>query len=118
MNVRKLLKVYNYVNDEKRAKVNLKFVAVLAAFLLSGIALAGFFMLQNPTPGTADGAATHTEYVGLSTEEIAAGRLDPALATERWEAWKAEHPDAVVTQREEVRVAAVVVGWRVTYSEE
>jgi hypothetical protein len=122
MDVRKLLKVYNYVNDERRPKVNLKFAAALAGFLLSGAMLVGFVALQqgaSPSDGAGPQAAARTDYVGLSTEEIARGQLDPALVQQRWAQWQAEHPGANVEKREEVRVQPgnVLVGYRVTYRE-
>lgn len=119
MDVRRLLKVYNYVNDERRLKVNYKFAGALLAFLVAGAALVGYVIVQRGAQGPADApaAASKTDYVGLSTAEIQAGTLDARLVEQRWAAWQAEHPDATIEKREEVRAGAVVVGYRVTYHE-
>ena len=126
MDVRKILKVYNYVNDDKRPKVNLKFVAVYAAFLLSVVAMVGFFAAQRlsgdgtsgPGPGS-DGsgvaATSHRERVGLSQEEIAAGTFQPGTADQRLAAWKAEHPNYVIDKQEAESVGPAVVAYWVTY---
>lgn len=135
MDVRRILKVYKYVNDEKRPKVNVKFLAALGAFLLSGMALIGFFTLEKPgsaNPGATaagaggdarearEGGRSIMEYVGLEPDELAQAQLDPTLAERRLAQWKADLPRSAVIEKEE-RVEAnvggetVTVGWRVTY---
>lgn len=122
MDIRRLLKVYNTVNDEKRSRLNIKFVGVFAAFLLSVVAFAGFFALQRGgsdacVTDCASSAASQREYVGLSSGELASPVGKSALVEQRWQSWEAEHRDAVVEKRESVEVGGVVVGYWVTYRE-
>ncbi len=124
MDVRKILKVYNYVNDEKRPKVNVKFLAALAAFLVAGAALVTVALLNggsSPSSSEVPASESKREYVGLSDQEMErmlSGRVNAQTAQQRWTAWQAEHPDAVVEKREEMRLSGVVVGWWVTWHDE
>lgn len=123
MDVRRLLKVYNYVNNEKRPKVNLKFLGALAAFLLAGGALIAFAVVQNRSgaPTGPDAAAKtcpeRSEYVGLSTDEFASAPYNAQLPQQRLDTWKAQHPGATITHQEPVTdpSGAVTYGWNLRY---
>jgi len=119
VDVRRLLKVYNYVNDDRRTKVNLKFMGALLAFLVAGAALVGFAIVQRggSPGGEAPTAQSKTDYVGLSAAEIQSGSIDPSMVEQRWATWQAEHPGAVIDKKEEVKAGPVVVGYNVTYHE-
>lgn len=119
MDVRRLLKVYNYVNDEKTPKVNLKFAAVVAALLVSMGALLAYALSHTASgecPPDCTTSESQTTYVGLQPGEIASGDPDLTLqAQARLRDWRAEHPNYVVDDLAEVKQGGIVVGYNVTY---
>lgn len=118
MDVRKLLKVYNYVNDEKRARLNVKFLALYAAFVVSGLALIGFFVVEGWNGNSAAPVAeSKTDYVGLEPAEVAQAQINSGLVSERLAEWHAAHPDAVIEHQERVEAGGVLIGYRITYRE-
>lgn len=123
MRVRRLLKVYNHINDERRRNLNVKFVSGLALMLVSGIAIAGFILAGDDSSPTADGNLANqapeddlvTEYVGLDMDEIMVGEIDPDLVRALRDQWERDHAGAVIHHDEPVRFEGVVVGYRITY---
>jgi hypothetical protein len=114
IDLKHMLKVYNYVNDEKKPKVNLKFLGVFALLLVAVGAMIFFSVQVQPdTPGP---VASRSEYVGLSPTEVAAG-LSPTTADARLESWKAQHPDATIESIEPVYDGPRLIGYQVTYRE-
>lgn len=116
IDLRHMLKVYNYVNDEKRPKVNLKFLGFFAALAVAIAALAVFTIQIQPPGGSSGEYATQTEFVGLSATEIGAG-LPSSLADSRLDAWKAQHPDVEIVSAEPVYDGTRLIGYQVTYRE-
>lgn len=131
MDVRRLLKVYNYVNDEKKPKVNLKFAAALAAFVLASGLLIAYALAQRDattcppactsevahgSPGGESGPS-YTIYVGLSSSEISIGGDLTKMAEERLREWRAAHPTYVIDYEDPVEQLGATVGFNVTYHE-
>jgi hypothetical protein len=122
MDLKRLLKVYNYVNDPKRPKVNLKFMGLLAAFLVVG-GLMILYAVNNPMAGpTSEPAAGNhqqkTAFVGLAPSEVSTPMANQALIDARWAAWQQAHPDAEVMSRQaQMDSQGRFVGWQVTYRE-
>lgn len=116
IDLKHMLKVYNYVNDDKKPKVNLKFLGIFAALAIAIGALAVFAIQTQPGPDASDSYATKTEFVGLTPTELASG-LSPATADDRLDAWKAQHPDAEIVRAEPVYEGPRLIGYDVTYRE-
>lgn len=116
MDVKKLVKVYNYVNDEKRPKVTLKFAAVLAAFLLSGAALVAFFLTQNGSDvsDASANATTKRDCFSLSSQEMNEAGASALLET-KYAAWKAAHPGAEILKEEPIQSSGRTIGYCLTY---
>lgn len=120
MDVRKLLKVYNYVNNEKRPKVNYKFAGALVAFLAAGALLVGFLIAQNggdDSEGSRNLAAScnpETTYVGIDPKDAGSISLSTPTADQEYAAWEAEHRDHKVTKKEPVTMGGVTLGYHVT----
>ena len=112
LDLRHILKVYNYVNDEKRSKVNVKFLALFAAFLVAAGALVAFAALRPTSGGSgpANDASTHQDFIPL-TAGLGEGALDQQLA-----AWQAAHPGAHIDRTEDVYDAhGLLIGEEVYY---
>lgn len=119
MDVRRLLKVYNFVNDERKSRLNYKFVGALAAFLLVGAAIGGLLLAgggSGPGGASANAASSEprTDYVGIPLDTPLTG-YDPAAVESAWDDWRHEHPDATIKSREEAYVGMLVYGWYVTW---
>ena len=118
MDVKRILKVFTYVNDEGRQKVNVKFAGLLAAFLLAGAALAVFALSQSggTAPPTDNQSATKTEYVGLTPIEAAVYDADPVLVEQRMAQWEEAHPDAqIISKQPHYDDQGRMTGYDVTY---
>jgi energy-converting hydrogenase Eha subunit F len=116
LDLRHMLKVYNYINDEKKPKVNLKFLGLFAALIVAGGALVAFALTQDaggPAPVSAN--QKKTDYVGLAPDESVLG--GDALVQTRLQSWYADHPDANVERVEPVYEGGRMVGYRITYTE-
>lgn len=116
LDIRHMLKVYNYVNDEKRPKVNLKFLGLFAALVVAGGALLVFALNQQESSAPPVAATDEkTDYVGLAPDEALVG--GQTLLEARLQAWYAAHPDADVERIEPVYDGSRLVGYRITYTE-
>jgi hypothetical protein len=122
MDIKRLLKVYNYVNDPKKAKVNLKFIGLVAAFLLVGGLLVTFSILNAPQ-GPPDAAPqTRTDYVGLTETEAAVYAVDPpqmdGIIEGRLDNWIGAHPEAEILDIvRHNNAAGLWTGYDITYRE-
>ena len=116
IDLKHMLKVYNYVNDDKKPKVNLKFLGVFIALAVAIGALVIFSVAIQPAQNTSDQYATKSEYVGLSATEIAAG-MPSSTAEARLAAWKVQHADVELIRAEPVFDGAKLVGYELTYRE-
>lgn len=118
IDLKHMVKVYNYVNDEKRPKVNLKFLSLFIAFGVALIALVVFAVhVQLPERQSNDAnAASQTDYVGLSPNQPASPG-SAQLAEAELAEWKAAHPDAQIESIEPVYRNGQVIGYDVTYRE-
>ena len=116
IDLKHMLKVYNYVNDEKRPKVNLKFLGVFAALAVAIGALVVFSIQVPPGGDSSDAYASKTEFVGLTPTEVAAG-ASSTLAQARLDAWTAQHPDAQIVRTEPVYDGGRLIGYDVMYRE-
>jgi len=116
IDLKHMLKVYNYVNDDKKPKVNLKFLGIYAALAVAIGALAVFTLQIQPAPQASDEYATKSEFVGLTPTEVASG-FTSATADSRLDAWKAQHPDAEMVRTEPVYDGPRLIGYQVTYRE-
>jgi hypothetical protein len=116
IDLKHMLKVYNYVNDDKKPKVNLKFLGVFAALAVAIGALVVFSVQIQPSSQSSDQYATKSEYVGLSATEVAAG-LPSSVAEARLAQWKLDHVDAELVNAEPVYDGAKLIGYNVTFRE-
>ncbi len=116
IDLKHMLKVYNYVNDDKKPKVNLKFLGIFAALVIAIGALAVFTVQIQPASNQADQYATKSEYVGLTPLEAESG-LSSATADARLDAWNAQHPDVEIVRTEPVYDGPRLIGYQVTYRE-
>ena len=122
MDVRKLLKVYNYVNNEKRPKVNLKFAGALVAFLSAGALLVGFLVMNDGAPnGSTPGAnagtcPSQTEYVGLDPNDAGSLSTSSLRADSAYAEWQRSHDGWKVEKKEPVSRSGIVIGYLVTAS--
>lgn len=116
IDLKHMLKVYNYVNDDKKPKVNLKFLGIFAALGLALGALVIFTVQYQPGGETSDPYATKSEFVGLTPTEVASG-LTSVTAEQRLESWKAQHPDAEIVRAQPVYDGPRLIGYEVTYRE-
>lgn len=118
MDVRRLLKVYNYVNDDRRAKVNIKFAALVALTVAaSGVLIFYALKQDNVCPPQCSTPTSRTAYVGLAPSEIAQGGDVALVAQERLDQWRAAHPDWRVLSVEPVTQGGLTVGFNVEYQE-
>jgi hypothetical protein len=118
VDIRHMLKVYNYVNDDKRPKVNLKFLGLVAAFLIAGVAITAYVIAQSGVPATAPPpAASKTDYVGLGGADAVPAGGSTGLVQSRVDAWHAAHPGASVDRMDPVYRQGVLVGYKITYTE-
>lgn len=125
LDVRKLLKVYNVVNDEKRHKVNLKFAGALVAFVASGVALVAMAIVESDSgsPGafgqddlasTED--ASETECFSVPAAEIGDGLVASTQVEELYTQWRATHEDAEVESVTPLYAGDTHVGYCVTFT--
>lgn len=122
-----MLKVYNYVNDEKRPKVNIKFVGLLAGFLAVGGLLVAFALTNPAANGNgSDGPAAgqgdpQTDFVGLTDAEALLHQGDPErrdqIIDARVDSWLADHPDADIISMDPHYDNGVWTGYDITYRE-
>jgi hypothetical protein len=125
MDLKRILKVYNYVNDEKHPKVNVKFMGLLAGFLVVGGLLVAF-ALSNPSPGAGGGEGPaaeegdpQTDFVGLTDAEALLHQADldrrDQIIQARLDSWLADHPEADIVSMEPHYDGAVWIGYDITY---
>lgn len=116
--IRRILKVFNIVNDERRPKVNLKFAGTLVALVAVGAVLVTFSALNPPSAPPEAPAQERTEYVGLTPTEVALYGSDIDLIQARYAAWQGEHPEAEIVEVEPHRDAqGRWTGYDITYRE-
>lgn len=119
--IRRILKVYNYVNDDTKTKVNIKFVGLVAAFvavsaLLVAYAAWGPYGSADTTPAAA--AEEQTEFVGLTEVEAALYGSDAERIEARLGSWVDQHPEAEVLAMERVYDDnGLWIGYEITYRE-
>ena len=122
MDVRKLLKVYNYVNNDKRPKVNLKFAGALVAFLAAGALLVGFLVMNNGSSNNGPGSnavsncPSTTEYVGLDPNDPGSLSTSAVRADSAFAKWQQDHPGWTIEKKEPVSRGGIVMGYLVTAS--
>jgi hypothetical protein len=125
MDLKRILKVYNYVNDEKHPKVNVKFMGLLAGFLVVGGLLVAF-ALSNPSPGAggqagpaAEQGDPQTDFVGLTEAEALLHQADldrrDQIIQARLDSWLADHPEADIVTMEPHYDGGVWTGYDITY---
>lgn len=118
MDVRRLLKVYNYVNDDRKARVNVKFAAALAVFLFASIIGLAWGLAQNSSPSCpprCDYETSREEYVGLDANEVATSGNPALLAQARLDEWQRDHPNYEVIEATPVEQGGVTIGFKVVY---
>lgn len=115
IDLKHMLKVYNYVNDDKKPKFNLKFLAVFVGLVVAVGALVAFALLRPTAPAPEAGAASKTDYVGLSPGESAMAAGSGALLQSRLDAWYAAHPDAQVESVTPQYDGGRLVGYEIRY---
>lgn len=116
LDLKHMLKVYNYVNDDKKPKFNLKFLALFLGLVMAVGALVAFAVLRPASPAPESEAASKTDYVGLSPSEMALGAGGSVLQA-RLDAWYAAHPEAEVESVTPQYQDGRVVGYEIRYRE-
>lgn len=116
IDLRHMLKVYNYINDEKRPKVNLKFLGLFAALVVVTGAMIFFSVEVRPSISEPQTPESRTEFVGLTPTEVAVG-APSSLADTRLEAWRDQHPDAQIEHIEPVYDDGRLIGYNLTFRE-
>ena len=119
IDLKHMVKVYNYVNDEKRHKFNYKFLGLFLALVAAASALVAFAAYsagsgREPDPPST--AHNRTDYVGLSPGEAASAELTAATLQQRLDSWYASHPGADVKGIEPVYERGMLVGYLITYA--
>lgn len=115
IDLKHMLKVYNYVNDDKKPKFNLKFLSVFLGLVLAVGALVAFAVMR-PSGPTEGAAASKSDYVGLAPGELALAGSD-ALLESRLQAWYDAHPDARVESVTPRYQDGRLVGYEIRYRE-
>lgn len=119
--LKRILKIYNYVNDDKRTKVNIKFVGLVAAFLVVAtllVAYAAWGPYGSTEPDDGAAAQEHEEFVGLTPVEAALYGSDADLIEARLDSWLAQHADAEILSIERAYNAdGLWIGYDITYRE-
>lgn len=122
LDLKHMVKVYNYVNDEKRRRFNYKFLGLLAGLLVAASALVAFAAQLDPEPAAVNGSRegssaseSRTDYVGLSPAEIASSAAQSGQVQERLDSWYEAHPRANVEGIEPVYERGLLVGYLITY---
>ncbi|MBI2078239.1 MAG: hypothetical protein HYT80_07725 [Euryarchaeota archaeon] len=119
LDLKHMVKVYNYVNDEKRHRFNYKFLGLFLGLVVAAGALVAFAVVNagpRAAPNDAAASQNRTDYVGLSPAEVASGAVSAASVQERLDSWYASHPDADVKGVEPVYERGVLVGYLITYA--
>lgn len=117
LDLKHMLKVYNYVNDDKKPKFNLKFLAVFAGLVVAVGALVAFAVMRPVAPAPDSGAASKTDYVGLSPSETALSGGAGSILQSRMDAWYASHPEAEIESVTPQYQDGRVVGYEIRYRE-
>ena len=123
LDLKHMVKVYNYVNDEKRHKFNYKFLGLFAGLIVAAGALVAFAVNLTTEPAAVNGssgandaaAQTKTDYVGLSPGEVATAAASSAEVQERLDSWNAAHPGADIERLQPVYENGLLVGYLITY---
>ncbi len=117
--IKRILKIFNYVNDDKQTKVNIKFLSLVAAFLVTAgllVAYAAWGPYGTAGPDDTAAAQEHTEFVGLTPVEASLYGSDADLIEARLDSWLAQHADAeIVSVERAYDDEGLWIGYEITY---
>lgn len=116
--LKRILKIFNYVNDDKRTKVNIKFLSLAVAFVVVASLLVAYAVWgpYNTTEPETGAAQERTEFVGLTPVEASLYGSDAELIDARLATWLEQHPNAeIVSVERAYNEDGLWVGYDITY---